>query len=48
MYIHTSSPHIDGDEVYTEWRLFKRALAKVRKGLVKKKQQAKATNTTRT
>jgi hypothetical protein len=34
---YTSSPLIDGDEVFAEWRLFKRALAREVKALVEKK-----------
>ena len=40
-YNYTSSPLIDGVEVFTEWRLLKSALAKEVKALVEKKKLTK-------
>ena len=37
---YSSSPLIDSEEIFTEWRLFKRTLAKETKGLVKRKMLA--------
>ena len=34
---HSSSSLIDGDEIHTEWRLFKRDLAKETKALTERK-----------
>ena len=38
---YSSSPLIDGDKIYTEWRLFKRALAKEIKALTERKKLTK-------
>ena len=38
---YSSSPLIDGDEIYTKWRLFKRALAKETKALTERKKLTK-------